>query len=71
MCENIFKVNNKDTRTTPLAYFTPCAIISIVNFEQVNDGWGNIIGFSPANIYEPFKAAEKVPHIDYRRKTFV
>ena len=26
----MFKVNNKDTRTTPLA---------IINFEQVNGGW--------------------------------
>ena len=46
----MFKVNNKDTRTTPLAswwclysylwtYFTPCSSVSIVNFEQVNDSW--------------------------------
>ena len=32
----MFKVNNKDTRTTALAYFTPCSSFSIVNFEQVN-----------------------------------
>ena len=42
----MFKVNNKDTRTTPMAsfwylycelgtYFTPCSSVSIVNFEQV------------------------------------
>ena len=35
----MFKVNNKDTRTTPLAYFTPCFSVCIVNFEQVNSGW--------------------------------
>ena len=33
----MFKVNNKDTRTTP--YFTPCSSVSIVNFEQVDAGW--------------------------------
>ena len=32
----MLKINNKDTRTTP--YFTPYAIFSIVNFEQVNAG---------------------------------
>ena len=43
----MFKVNNKDTRTTPgivlvsllltlRTYFTPCSSVSIVNFEQVN-----------------------------------
>ena len=46
---NMFKVNNKDTRTTPLpsfwclycwlwTYFTPCSV-SIFNFEQVNADW--------------------------------
>ena len=46
----MFKVNNKDTRTTPLAsfwciccllwtYFTPCSSVSIVNFECVNADW--------------------------------
>ena len=39
MCENMFIVNNKDTRTTPLTYFTPCFSVCIVNFEQVNSGW--------------------------------
>ena len=33
----MFKVNNKDTRTTLLAYLTPCSTVSIVNFEH--DGW--------------------------------
>ena len=48
---NIFKVNNKHTRTTPFGsfwflycqlktYFTPCSSVSIVNFDQVNAGWG-------------------------------
>ena len=32
----MFKVNNKDTRTTPIA---SCPRVSIVNFEQVNTGW--------------------------------
>ena len=43
----IFKVNNKDTRATPVAsfwclywqlwtYFTPCSCVSIVNFKQAN-----------------------------------
>ena len=49
----MFKVNNKDTRTTPkvnnkdtrmsllltLTYFTLCSSVSIVIFEQVNTGW--------------------------------
>ena len=30
----MFKVNNKDTRTT-----TPCSSVSIVNFEHVIAGW--------------------------------
>ena len=41
----MFKVNNKDTRTTPLAYFTLCSNASIVNFnfEHVIAG---LVGFS-------------------------
>ena len=46
----MFKVNNKDTRTTPVAsfwclycqlwtYFIPCSSVCIVNCEQVNTGW--------------------------------
>ena len=36
----MFKVNNKDTRTTPLqTHFIPCSSVSIVNSEQVNAGW--------------------------------
>ena len=47
----MFKVNNKDLRTTPVAsfgvfmvnfehtYFTPCSSVSNVNFEQVHSGW--------------------------------
>ena len=46
----MFKVNNKDTRTTPFAsfwclycqlwtYFTLCSSVSIVNFEHVIAGW--------------------------------
>ena len=50
----MFKVNNKDTRTMPMAsfwylycylwtYFTPCSCVSIVNFEHVIPGWLQII----------------------------
>ena len=46
----MFKINNKDTRTTPLVslrclyyelltYFTPCSSVSIVNFEYVIAIW--------------------------------
>ena len=35
----MFKVNNKDTRTTPIAYFTPCSSVSIVNFKHVIAYW--------------------------------
>ena len=41
----MFKVNNKDTRTTPLTplnfehYSTPCSSVYIVNFEIVIAGW--------------------------------
>ena len=31
----MFKVNNKTTKTTPMAL----VLVSIVNFEQVNAGW--------------------------------
>ena len=31
----MFKVNNKNPRTTPMTYFTSCSSVSIVNFEQV------------------------------------
>ena len=35
----MLKVNNKDTRTTPMVYFTHCSIVSIVNFEYIIAGW--------------------------------
>ena len=35
----MFKVNNKDTRTTPMAYFTPYSSVSIVNFQHVIACW--------------------------------
>ena len=49
----MFRVNNKNTRTTPLAsfwylycslwtYFTVCSSVSIADFEQVNAGWATI-----------------------------
>ena len=34
----MFKVNNKDTPMTPMA-FTPCSSVSIVNFEHVIASW--------------------------------
>ena len=37
----MFKVNNKDTRTT--TYFTSCSSVSIDNFAQVNAGWVTIL----------------------------
>ena len=40
----MFEINNKDTRTTPMATpFTPCSSISIVKFEQVNAGWLRVV----------------------------
>ena len=33
----MFKVNSKDTKTTP--YSTPCSFVSIVDFEHVIAGW--------------------------------
>ena len=44
----MFKVSNKDARTTPVAsvaYFTPCSSVSIANFEQVNAGW--VVQYAP------------------------
>ena len=35
----MFKVNNKDTRTTLWIYFTPCSSVSIANFEHVIADW--------------------------------
>ena len=47
----MFKVNNKDTKKTPLAYCIVnfehisllCSSVSIVNFEQINADWVNAI----------------------------
>ena len=49
----MYKINNKDTRPTPMAsfwclyyqlctYFTPSSSVSIVNFEHVIAGWEQI-----------------------------
>ena len=47
----MFKVNNKDTRTTDaITYFTPCSSVSIVNSEQVNSGW-DLISELPDSCY--------------------
>ena len=35
----MFKINNKDTRTTSSTYFTPFCSISFFNFEQRNFCW--------------------------------
>ena len=42
----MFKVNNKDTRTTPMTSFPPCSTVSIVNFEQVNADWGGVNSYA-------------------------
>ena len=42
---NMYKVNNKTTKTTNIEHFSfehishLCSSVSIVNFEQVNAGW--------------------------------
>ena len=38
----MFKVNNKDTRTMPMAYFTPCSGTVTVKFELENAAWESI-----------------------------
>ena len=54
---NMFKVNNKDTKTTPMRHFGVfivnlehishlCSTVSVVNFEQVNGGWVRRAGTS-------------------------
>ena len=35
----MFKVNSKDTRTTPMALFRPCSSFSVINFEHEIVGW--------------------------------
>ena len=45
----MFKVNNKDTRTTPTvscSSSTPCSSVSIVNFEHVIMGWVISVGWT-------------------------
>ena len=56
----MFKVNNKDARTTPLVsfwylycYFTPFSIVSIVNFEQINAGWDHTDSLQHDTIFCP------------------
>ena len=59
----MFKVNNKDARTTPMAsfwhlycelgtYFTPCSTLSIVNIKHVIAGWGSAFRTLQWNLYE-------------------
>ena len=49
----MFKVNNKDTRTTPS---TPCSSVSVNNFEHVIAGWGGG-GYSILNYFKQIFAA--------------
>ena len=35
----MFKVNNEDTITMSMTYFTPCSTVSSVNYEHVIAGW--------------------------------
>ena len=38
----MFKVNNKDTRRTPIVnfeYISHLVLVSVIKFEQVNAGW--------------------------------
>ena len=54
----LLKVNNRNTRTrceicsklTINTSFTPCSSVSIVNFEQVNDGWDHILEVSVVSV---------------------
>ena len=39
----MFKVKNKDTRTTPLNIFHTLFSVSVVNFEHVTVGWVIVI----------------------------
>ena len=48
----MFKVNNKDIRTTP-TYFTPCSSVSIVNFEHINAG-GVVVHFTKECFFGQF-----------------
>ena len=50
----MFKVNNKDTRTTPS---TPCSSVSVNNFEHVIAGWGGGGGYSILNYFKQIFAA--------------
>ena len=61
----MFKVSNKDARTTPMVsllllwtHFTPCSSLSILNFEQVNPGWVVILWnhFKPIFFFLPPKS---------------
>ena len=69
----MFKVNNKDTRTTPMVsndvvlasllltlnIFAHFSSVSIVKFEQINTGWEN----SVQAIWRPFPRSVYPPEI--------
>ena len=62
----MFKVNNKDTGTMPMAYFiftyfTLCSSISIVNFELVNASWESVL-------YVSFQATHQQSSKKYLKK---
>ena len=43
ICSNL-TIKISEQRRWHLTYFTPCSIVSIVNFEQVNVGW-EVLGY--------------------------
>ena len=69
----MFKVNNKDTRTTPWCR----SGIFIVNFEQVITGWECTlkIQFNPFHVsglfLYPLKSLEKLRFTDFFEKIFL
>ena len=58
----MFKVNSKDTRTTPVASLLltlnrlhPCSSFSIANFEQVNADWNDLFSITQVFHVKKFK----------------
>ena len=63
----MFKVNNKDTLTTLIAsYFTPCSIVSVVDFEHVIPGWERIF----FTVFKRYIFHEALSKIVWREKNF-
>ena len=61
----MFKVNNKDTRTTPS---TPCSSVSVNNFEHVIAGWGGEGGGGGYSILNHFKQIFAATSFDELKK---